>query len=483
MNRGLLFFYCMLGCVLSGLAQRKMPLSQDLQRALKKEISDTTDIRVLLQAGNAYILRAGTEAGDVDSAKLCAEKVHKSAVRTGNRVWEGQSYLLYATIWRELNDPGKGKSYAERARIIFEKDKQKEYLADADIELCEYYSIWADSTLKVRIAYSQEAARIYGELGLTLRQAETATRIGDYYLTLSDFIKAKDMLLQALPLFKKVGHKEVHGIYDLLGATYYQLGDFDNALKYALLAVKTAEELKDSTSQLSTIYNRLGMIHHILDNERKAMESFQNGLRIAVRLKDTMSMQILTGNLAHAYLKLDKAADALKLMKRQQRDYPANDFHIKAWMAECTLSSYCGLSQYELARPYAQHLEQVRRTLDPNDSFMDQLNVPLGSYYLGIGQHAKAHECGMRVLGSSKRTRRPALEVAAHMLLYKADSAVGKYQEAFEHFRMFKIVNDSVFSVSKMRQISSLQLQYETDLCNCASRVSSTIFCSLSFNA
>jgi two-component sensor histidine kinase len=463
MNKGLLLFYCMIGFVLSGLAQGKMPLSRDLQLSLKKEISDTADIRILLQAGAAYILRKGTEAGDVDSAKLCAEKVHRSAVRTGNRVWEGQSYLLYATIWRELNDPDKGKSYAERARIIFEKDKQKEHLADTYIELCEYYSIWEDSTLKVRIAYSNNAAKIYGELGLKLRQAETLTRLGDYYLTLSDFIKAKEMLLQALPLFKQAGHKEVHGIYDLLGATYYQLSDLDNALKYALLAVKTAEELKDSTSQLSTIYNRLGMIYHILDNELRAMESFQNGLRIAVRLKDTLSMQVLTGNLAHAYLKLDKAADALKLMKKQQRDYPAKEFHVKAWMAECTLSSYCGLSQYELARPYAQHLEEVRRTLAPGDSFMDQLNVPLGNYYLGIHQHVKAHECGMLVLGSSKKTGRPALEVAAHMLLYKADSAMGKYQEAFEHFRIFKIVNDSVFSVSKMRQISSLQLQFETE--------------------
>ncbi|WP_158286452.1 histidine kinase dimerization/phosphoacceptor domain -containing protein [Chitinophaga sp. S165] len=463
MNRLLLLFYCIISCVVPGLAQERMPSLTALQQALNKEFSDTADVRILIAAGDAYVMRRGTIDGDIDSAKLCAEKVLETALKTGRRVWEGQSYLLYAKLWREKDDRVKGKEYVLKAEAIFEKDKAKEYLADAYIELAEYYSKWDDTSLKARIRYYRDAAGIYEAQKLKFKQAETLKRLGDYYIVLPDYNEAKNMLLRSLALFKEVKYKELQGVYDLLGAACNQLGDLDNALKYALLSVKTAEELKDSTAQLSTSYNRLGLIYYNLDDKPKAVKCQSKALKVSIKLKDTSSIQILTGNLAHAYLKLKRPEEALKLMKWVERNYPAKELHLKAWMAECMLASYCVLGQYDLARPYAQSVEKARLGLPPHDPFDEQLFGPLGLYYLGIHQSREAHHFGSLLLNAAKKNGQQQLQASAYALLYKADSSKGKYQEALEHFRMFKVMNDSVFSDAKMRQISRLQVQYETE--------------------
>ncbi len=463
MNRLLLLFYNIIGCVVPAVAQEKVPSLVALQQVLKKELPDTADVRVLIAAGDAYIMRRGTVEGDVDSAKLCATKVLKAALKTGQPVWEGQSNLLYAKIWREKEDRVKGKEYVLKAKAIFEKSKAKEYLADAYIELAEYCSKWDDTELKTRIRYYQDAKRLYEAEGLKFKQAETLKRLGDYYIVLPDYSEARNMLLRSLTFYTELKYKELQGVYDLLGAAYNQLGDLDNALKYALLSVKTAEEVKDSTTQLSTSYNRLGLIYYNLDDKPKAVECQSKALQISIKLKDTSSIQILTGNLAHAYLKLKRPEEALKLMKWLERNYPAKELHLSAWIAECMLASYCALEQYDLARPYAQSVEKARLALPPRDPFDEQLFGPLSLYYLGIHQSHEAHRFGLLLLTTAMKNRQHQLQASAHALLYKADSSTGNYQEALEHFRMFKVVNDSVFSDAKMRQISRLQVQYETE--------------------
>ncbi|WP_158286453.1 histidine kinase dimerization/phosphoacceptor domain -containing protein [Chitinophaga sp. S165] len=463
MNKLLLLFYCMTSCVVHCLAQDKKATSLVLQQLLKKNALDTADMRVLIGVGNDYVNRPGIESGDMDTAGLCADKVLKSAIKDKLPLWEGLSYLLYSKIHREQNILEKGKGYGLKAAGIFSKYKQKEYLADAYSELSDYYPPVDVPTLKIKLKYYTDAAKLYGEVGAKMKQANTLYILGDYYSFLPDYNEAVNLLLQSVVLFKEVGHKELQGVYNLLGAIYNQLGDTDNALKYGLLAVRTAEEVKDSTTQLITIYNRLGMIYNGMDVIDKAMDSYQKALSLAIRMKDTASMQILSRNICRAYQKMNRPAEALKIIKKEERDYPPQKQELRVLMLESIVITYCMLKEFGLALPYVQQLEEYRRKMAPDDSYLEYVNTALITYYLAVHQNKTVYEYASDMLDAAKKTNLLAMQGKAYSFLYRADSAMGNYKEALEHFRLFKVVNDSLFNIAKFQKISRLQLQFETE--------------------
>jgi two-component sensor histidine kinase len=453
----------MTACVLHCLAQDKKASPLVVQQLLKKEVPDTTDMRILLSAGNDYVNRPGAESSDMDTASLCADKVLRSAIKAGFPVWEGLSYLLHSKIHREQNSLEKGKDYGLKAAAIFSKNKQKEYLADAYSELSDYYPPVDIPTLKIRLKYYTDAAKLYGEVGAKMKQANTLYVLGDYYSFLPDYNKSVELLLQSVVLFKEVNFKELQGVYNLLGALYNQLGDPDNALKYGLLAVRTAEEVKDSTPQLITIYNRLGMIYNGMDVVDKSMNSFQKALSLAIRMKDTASMQILSRNICRAYQRMNKPVEALKIIKKEEHDYPPQKQELRVLMLESIVTTYCMLKEFGLALPYVYQLEEYRRKMEPEDGYLEYVNTALITYYLAIQQNKTVYEYASNMLAAAKKTNLLSMEGKAYSFLYRADSAMGNYKEALEHFRMFKVVNDSLFNIAKFQKISRLQVQFETE--------------------
>lgn len=461
MNRLLMLFYCLTSCLSPCLAQDKVPPSV-LQQLLRKERPDTADLRMLFNTGISYINRPGTERGDIDTASICAAKVLKSAVSIGNKVWEGQSYLLQSKILREQGDM-KGKDYALKAEPIFKEEKQKEFLADTYIELCDYYPAIDIPKLNIKLKYYRDAAVLYGELGLKLKQANALYRLGDYYSFLPDYKEARKVLLQALALFEELHVKELQGIYNLLGAICGQLGDSDNALKYALLSLKTAQAVGDSTTQLCTIYNRLGMVYVRVDDISKAMQSFQKAQEIALRLNDTPAMQILARNIGQAYQKMNKPAEALKMLKQEERYYPPKSPENKILMFESILNTYCLLGDFKNGAHYAEQLENMRPNMYPDDTYLEYVYTALVNYYLGIHQYNTVHQYAQIMLTVASKSGNLAFRAKSCSFLYRADSAMANYKEALEHFRLYKLANDSLFNIAKMQKIGYLQVQFETE--------------------
>jgi len=461
MNRLLMLFYCMMSCLIPCLAQDKVPPSV-LQQLLKKERPDTADLRMLFNTGISYINRPGTERGDIDTALICASKVLKSAISISSKVWEGQSYLLHSKILREQNDM-KGKDYALKAEAIFKEQKQKELLGDAYMELCDYYPPVDIETLNIKLKYYRDAAVLYGESGAKLKQANALYRLGDYYSFLPDYKEATKVLLQALDIFEELHVKELQGIYNLLGAMYSQLGDSDNGLKYALLSLKTAQAVGDSTTQLCTIYNRLGMVYVRVVDMPKAMQSFQKAQAIAMRLKDTPAMQILARNIGQVYQKTNRPAEALKMLKQEERYYPPKSPENRILMFESILNAYCLLGDFKSGAAYAQRLEEMRATMNPDDAYLEYVYTALVNYYLGIHRYNTAHQYAQIMLAAASKNGNLSFRAKSCAFLYQADSATANYKEALEHFRLYKLANDSLFNIAKMQKIGYLQVQFETE--------------------
>ncbi|QHS61121.1 tetratricopeptide repeat-containing sensor histidine kinase [Chitinophaga agri] len=464
MNRLLILSYCIVGCLFTCMAQeRGLPSRNILQQLLLKATPDTADITALLAAGETYLLRPGCLRSDMDSAALFAEKVLKAGIAGKEPSWEARGHLLLSAIYREPGDTKRGKGYIRQAIAIFNRLHEKAGLADSYVELSNYYSADENSELREKIRYHQLAADLYAAAGMKRKQAQTLHTLGDYYTLVPDQKAARDVLLQALALYKETGFTSLQGVYDLLGVAYNQLGDHNNALKYALLSVRTAEAMKDSTGQLCATYNRLGMIYYDMGSAKESMTYYRKAWEVAVRLKDTVSIQILACNFAHSSIRLGTISEGLGLLKEVERRYPPKRMDTDIWLNSAILGCYVKSGRYEQGRPYAQHLEVLGKGVEKADPKLEHIHGPLIKYYLGIRQYAKARTYAAAMADMALKQGHLSVLASSYNGWFKADSALGLYADAIRHYQLYKKYNDSLFNITKSRQISQLQLQFDAE--------------------
>ncbi len=87
----------------------------------------------------------------------------------------------------------------------------------------------------------------------------------------------------------------------------------------------------------------------------------------------------------------------------------------------------------------------------------------LGRFYFAQRQYANAAEHLRKSVSKRPDASGLAITNNAHLLLFQCDSALGNYYQAIQHYQRYKYYNDSMFNVAQARQISELQIQYETE--------------------
>ncbi|PWV54474.1 sensor histidine kinase [Chitinophaga sp. S165] len=84
-------------------------------------------------------------------------------------------------------------------------------------------------------------------------------------------------------------------------------------------------------------------------------------------------------------------------------------------------------------------------------------------YHLKKKQYHKVQQYAAALCTIAERERQLTVLAQSYGYWFKADSATGKYQEAIKHYQLFKTFNDSVFRITKRRQLNQLEIQFETE--------------------
>jgi len=428
---------------------------------LKKKIaaaeSDSQKVELLLALSDYYLTKPGEVKEDLDSATNLNFEANKLSNTLGYKLGKGKSILLAAQIYREKGDSKSALIKTNEAIGYFQKNKMTEQLGESYNELSIYHN--AEEKAK----YKETAIKLFKKSGAKKKQATTLQELGEYYSSNENPDKAEALLKESLAIYKSIHCKEIQGVCNILSEVYTQKGNFSEALKYALLAEKTALALNDNGLQLSSIYNHVALVYYYLRQNEKTEEYWIKALEIAKNYNDTEYIRTIADNLSSLYIRQKKENEALKLIKEMQDHYPTSN--IERIMTENYLlfniyriqknNTKATIYYKKMVAHYGENADRNGNTFAVLRSFASYhyQNKNFDSFYRIIKKlDSIAASIGNNNIRSESR-----------LLWFKADSSRGDYLNAIKHYQLYKSLSDSVFKGEKSKQINSLQIEFESE--------------------
>jgi tetratricopeptide (TPR) repeat protein len=431
-------------------------------------------VHLLLALGDVYVARKEERADDLNSALLLCRQADALSRSLHYPRGQGMSYLLTARVYRKKKDVERGKFYTRQAIEWLTRHGSLHDQAEAYIEQATYYVV-SEAGLRDAIQLNEKIVSLLRRSGDTLLLADELVHRGDLYQMQSKNAESLRLLRQALALYQALGHTQLQHVYDRLGFVAGKTGDYEAAVEYGLLAVRTAETAGDS-ARLGDIYNYLGYTYTQLNQPEKALHYYQKSLGVA-RKQDHRYTIILLANTISAIIDVytgtgqafsgkeatgmhEAVAHLQKVIDRRPADM--EDVDCQVAVGRCMVGFYGRLQRrYDRAQPYCKQLEDLLNANLGNDYkvFIHGFLIP---FYLVSGKHRQAQVLlakNERICRATANTKQLSIN---HLWWFQLDSARGSYPSAIRHYQQYKALNDSLITERTREKTSLLEVQYET---------------------
>lgn len=422
---------------------------------------DTAKVGRLYREGQRLLLKTGYEKEDMDSAWVIARQIESLSRRTHYQAGIGMGKLLSAKILNESHRDDGRREISLEALAILNQYGTPSLQAEALIEVGGTYKN-KPADMEKKIFYYKAGAQRYLDIKNYFSAGSMLEYTGELYNINSEYKQALNTLDSALILYKLTGYPRLHGIYSLMGSTYMFMNDFQNALRYNIMAIETGEQLHETGIIMSPIYNRLGMIYFSIEDYQPALDYFNRGLRIAYLNHDTPSIQTIQMNIAYIYRKTGQFSLAIDTIREAEKYYIHPDNDDSAEVATRYLYIYMDSKNYEAAAVYYKRLVSIYNRYPHSPGAAQFTRLALASYLQRTG-HMRESLPYLIAAEQETKTREEQIsrKVMLYQLYYRADSALGNVQAELQHFKQYKEFADSLTNVQKSRQLASLQLQFE----------------------
>ena len=270
----------------------------------------------------------------------------------------------------------------------------------------------------------QKALKIRQTLGDKLGVAKCLNNLGNVYAAQGDYVQAVERYFHALKIFEALSErKNAADCLNSLGAVYGKQGKYGLAGDYFRKALKIKEEDGDKKG-VAACLNNLGNVANLSGEHKQAAEHFQNALKIYEGLGARHGIARCVMNLGNAYAAqgaADKAADCYRQ----------------------ALAVFDGLG-------------------DKNGVALCRAN--LSDFLLLSGRAAEARDFARKGLTLATEIGNvEAMQLGAGALA-RADSAVGDYKAAFEHYKLYKTLSDSLNNDEQHQKIARLEARRQFEL-------------------
>ncbi|WP_205945108.1 tetratricopeptide repeat-containing sensor histidine kinase [Pedobacter psychrodurus] len=419
-------------------------------------------VDLLVDVGTYYLNLPGEIKADLSTAMNLQQQAFSLAGKIEYPKGIAGSMVLKGNILRESGDKvGSTKIYTQAIAYASKLDL-KDQLAEAYSAMGALFSN-EGADLEKKIAYNEKSLALYHQTSNKLEAGNSLKNLGDYYNIKGQPAYAIKLMDSSLAVYKSIGFKELQGVYNNMCITNISLGNFSEALKYGLLAEKTADQLADTSLQRSSINNHLGLTYYYLRNDQKALAYWLEAKRIAERYKDAGYMQTIIANVATILVRMKKFEQGITQLKELMKKYPPTDTQMKLRIPYILFNTYYDIEQYAKAEPYFKMLIKFHHDLpkdDPNQIYLYRSIIRKlihDKQFIAADGYLKEHE------KQSLQQKNLLALSQLHRLWFDVDSALNKPWSAVEHYKTYKRLTDSIWNNEKNKQISGLEIEFQTE--------------------
>jgi two-component sensor histidine kinase len=449
------------GIFSSSRAQTVINDPQKLLTLIKSSHPDSSYIGWLLDLSYYYFLNNGRQNKGIDSALIFANQAEALSLQLKYPKGLGNSYIALSRASGKTQQKEKGKEYVNRAIKIFADNHLFTDLGFAFWEMAGFYNT-SPTEFSEKIDAITKSVNAFHQAGNKKKEADALKELADVRQIYGDYPQSIDELKQALRLYQSINEPVPQGIYDLMGDVSCSLGNLNDAVHYGLLAVEGAEKVKDTTLQMCTICNHLGITYYYLKDYPSSAFYYKKALAVAEKYQAYNDIYLVSYNYGNNLKKMNRPAECNELLSTILRKYPNIDTPTLIHYICSFVSNYTQLKRFPEAEKYFNQLASLVQITHLNNETQRGVYISTINYLLASGQNKAARhylEAAEKFLTKSSSL----ILLAGNQLSWAdLDSATGDYRSAFGHFRNYTRLKDSIYNQEKSRYVTQLSIQYET---------------------
>ena len=426
-------------------------------------------IRLLIVIGEHYIwLPAPLDKDNLQIAYSALMEALSLAERLHSDHWLVESLAILGKYYYADGQIARGREFFFRIIKLFEQkhdvasqaywlgqmDDYMPYVPELYSEMLNDYQKALDQYLSIN--QKAEAAGIYGGMAFLCK-------------SMNDFDYAKKLYFKKIALLKEVGNNQFYETFQYLAEIYYEEGNLDNALNYALQALRNIEFLH-ADENLPRVYRLLGDIYRGLNETARGSYYY----RLALDDEDNI---VFIHNCGYAVLRSyiatlissGKAAEALAFAKKYIAVNPPMSMFDEEISENVLGACYDAVGNIDMAEK--KYLEMIKC-----DGFC-QANMGKEMFLTGniVGTEAYHDIAKFYVSHDRYQQAQPYLEKALkfenvpvprekdlNYLQFRTDSASGNFVSAIRHYQRSVFLKDSLLAGERLKELNFLKVQFET---------------------
>lgn len=247
-----------------------------------------------------------------------------------------------------------------------------------------------------------------------------------------------------------------------LAISFDIVGQYDSSLYYFLEALRIYESI-DHKPGIARALSNCGMVFQNLDSSRKSLNYHLRSFAMEKELGDSIGMAYSMIHVANLFTDLERSDSALYFYEQ------SIEILERKGDRDGLTYSYVGLGEFYKDTAPQKAIEYLLMAQEIYKEFGNATGLANAGLLLGMS-YQNANTSDIRGIDSYEKALKQAemvgaMQIKAQILSHMANwyELNNKPQEALSRFRQFKMLEDSIFSQEKARQIASIEGAFESE--------------------
>lgn len=287
--------------------------------------------------------------------------------------------------------------------------------------------------------------------------------LGNVCLGKSQLVEAIKHLKEGLQIAEQLKDDElIATIQHTLGTVYTEKGEYNIAIDMFFMAIKTYDKI-GNRRRIATLNNDIAIIYFEQELYAKAITIHKSNLVLGKELKDDFLSLLANANLGLIFFAQESYDSAIYYYRNALKINETVKHNQGNSLILCNMAeAYLEKQEYQEGIKHAQRSLKLAIEFDYK-RVVSRANSVLGALYLKVGKEKEGLIClekGYKVAQELKNNQEGGLALS---YLHEAYAVNKKFEKAYEAYKSFTAVNDSLNKVSDVKKVFQKESEFKEE--------------------